>query len=149
MRVSFVMFADRWKGFGMQVRDLMTRDVEAVRPLATVRDAARKMKALPTTLLPVATDVGLVGMLTARDIAVRVAAEGLNPDETAVEDVMSLGVIVCFDDQEVREALDTMARKHVSRLPVLNRKRDLVGQFCVEDVLLGPETLGRSEMTAS
>lgn len=123
----------------MQVRDLMTKDIDAVRPLMTVRDAAKRMKKLRTTLLPVATDVGLVGMLTARDIAVRVAAEGLDPDETAVEDVMSLGVIVCFDDQEVREALDTMARKRVSRLPVLNRDRALVGQFSVEDAVFRSE----------
>jgi CBS domain-containing protein len=78
-------------------------------------------------------------MLTARDIALRVAAEGRDPGRTAVEDVMSLGVLICFEDQQVEEALATMARMHVSSLPVLNRKRDLVGQFSIEDVVFPAE----------
>jgi CBS domain-containing protein len=114
----------------------MTRAAEVVGPLTTVQDAAKRMKALQTTLLPVATATGLIGMLTARDIAVRVAAEGRDAGRTSVEDVMSLGVLVCFEDQPVEDALETMARKHVNRLPVLNRKRDLVGQFCAEDIVL-------------
>jgi CBS domain-containing protein len=119
----------------MQVRDVMTRADDVVRPLTTVQDAAKKMKALQTTLLPVATDTGLIGMLTAKDIALRVAAEGRDPGRTPVEDVMSLGILSCFDDQEVEDALATMARKHVSRLAVLNRNRNLVGQFSVEDAV--------------
>jgi CBS domain-containing protein len=124
----------------MEVREVMTKAAAVIRPLMTVQDAAKKMKVLQTTLLPVATDAGLIGMLTARDIALRVAAEGRDPGQTAVEDVMSLGVLICFEDQQVEEALATMARMRVSRLPVLNRKRDLVGQFSVEDVVLRAES---------
>jgi CBS domain-containing protein len=122
----------------MQVRDVMTRAAEVVGPLTTVQDAAKKMKALRTTLLPVATATGLIGMLTARDIAVRLAAEGRDAGRTPVEDVMSLGVLVCFEDQQVEDALETMARKRVNCLPVLNRKRDLVGQFSAEDLVFQP-----------
>ena len=112
----------------------MTKGVDAVGPLTTVKEAARKMKALRTSLLPVATETGLIGMLTARDIAVRAAAEGRDPKLTPIEDVMSLGVLVCFEDQDVQEALDTMANKRISQLPVLNRKRRLVGRFSFEDL---------------
>jgi len=125
----------------------MTKGVDAVGPLTTVQDAAIKMKALRTTLLPVATEAGLIGMLTANDITTRLTAEGRDPGRTFVEDVMSLGVVVCFADQEVQEALATMARKRVSRLPVLNRNRDLVGQFSVEDVMFRPDTHSTAEMT--
>jgi CBS domain-containing protein len=82
----------------------MTRGIVAINPLTTVEDAARKMKELQTSLLPVATDTGLIGMLTARDIAVRVAAEGRHPKYTPVEDIMSLGVIVCFEGQSTAGA---------------------------------------------
>ncbi len=123
----------------MQVRDLMTKGIDAINPLTTLRDAARKMKELHTSLLPVATDAGLIGMLTARDIALRGAAEGRDPKRTPVEDVMSLGIIACFEDQRVEDALDTMASKQVTQLPVLDRKRHLVGRLCIEDFMFEPK----------
>lgn len=130
----------------MQVRDLMSKEVDAVAPLTSVRDAARRMKELQTSLLPVATDTGLIGMLTATDIAVRLTAEGRDPQSTPVEDVMSLGVVVCFEDQDVREALATMARKHISQVPVLNRGRRLVGRFSVEDLVFRSNALRGTEV---
>ena len=117
----------------------MTKGMDAIDPLTTLKDAARKMKELRTSLLPVATGTGLIGMLTARDIAVRGAAEGRDPKQTPVEDVMSLGIIACFEDQRVEEALDTMANKRVTQLPVLDRKRHLVGRICIEDMVFQPE----------
>jgi CBS domain-containing protein len=124
----------------MRVRDLMTKGIDAINPRTSVKDAARKMKELQTTLLPVATEAGLIGMLTARDIALRAAAEGRDPKHTPVEDVMSLGVIVCFEDQRLEEALETMVSKRVSQLPVLDRERHLVGRLCVEDLVFQPQT---------
>lgn len=122
----------------MQVRDLMTKEIGAVNPLTTVKDAARKMKELRTSLLAVATDTGVIGTLTARDIAVRAAAEGRDPKQTPVEDVMSLGIIICFEDEKVEQALDTMMSKRVSQLPVLDRERHLVGRLCLEDLVFQP-----------
>jgi CBS domain-containing protein len=123
----------------MQVRDLMTKEIGAVNPLATVKDAARIMKELRTSLLAVATDTGVIGTLTARDIAERAAAEGRDPKQTSVEDVMSLGIIVCFEDENVKQALETMMSKRVSQLPVLDRKRHLVGRLCLEDLVSQPK----------
>ena len=119
----------------MQVRDLMTRGVDAVSPLTTVKDAAKKMRELQTGLLPVASATGLIGMLTARDIAVRATAEGRNPHNTPVEDVMSLGIIACFEDQDVGAVFETMTSKRISQVPVLDRERHLVGRLCIEDLV--------------
>ncbi len=83
----------------MQVRELMTTGVAVVSPLTSVQDAAKKMKELRTTLLPVATERGLIGMITARDIAMRAAAEGRDTGQTPVEDVMSLGIVACFESR--------------------------------------------------
>ena len=117
----------------------MTKGIVAIDPLTTVQEAARKMKELRTSLLPVATETGLIGMLTARDIAVRATAEGRHPKHTPVEDVMSLGIIVCFEDQKAEEALETMASRQVTQLPVLDRKRQLVGRLCIEDLVFQSE----------
>jgi CBS domain-containing protein len=106
-----------------------------------VKDAAKKMKDLQTGLLPVATSTGLIGMLTARDIAVRATAEGRDPRTTPVEDVMSLGVIVCFEDQDVRAVFETMAERRISQVPVLDRDRHLVGRLSVEDLLFARRNL--------
>jgi CBS domain-containing protein len=122
----------------MLVRDLMTRGIDAINPLTTIKEAARKMKELRTSLLAVATDTGLIGMLTARDITERAAAEGRDPKQTPVEDVMSLGIIACFEDQDLEEALDTMVSKRISQLPVLDRERHLVGRLSIEDLVYQP-----------
>lgn len=113
----------------------MTPGIDAVSPLTTVKEAAKKMKELQTGLLPVATATGLIGMLTARDIAVRAAAEGRDPNSTPVEDVMSLGIVVCFEDQDVRGVIETMASKRISQVPVLDRERHLVGRLSIEDLV--------------
>ena len=136
----------------MQVRDLMTPGMEAVSPLTTVKDAARKMKELQTCLLPVATGTGLIGMLTVTDITIRATAEGRDPTNTPVEDVMSLGIVACFEDQDIQEALETMASKRVTQIPVLDRKRHLVGRLAVEDLVFEPHfrsRLGSSPRSAA
>lgn len=119
----------------MQVRDVMTRGIDAVSPQTSLKDAARRMKELQTSLLPVATATGLIGMLTARDITIRSTAQGRDPAQTPVEDVMSLGIIACFEDQDLEEAICMMVNKQVGTLPVLDRQRHLVGRLSVEDLV--------------
>jgi CBS domain-containing protein len=119
----------------MQVREVMVRGIEAVSPLASIEEAAKRMKELQTDLLPVATSNGLIGMLSVRDITVRVTAEGIDPKRTPVEDVMSLGIVACFDDQAVEDALQIMRRKHITEIPVLNRQRKLVGSLSLNQLV--------------
>ena len=118
----------------MRVSDVMSRDVEVVGPDATVREAAQKMKALDVGPLPVCDGVRLLGMVTDRDLTVRAAAEGKDPNATPVRDVMTAGVEYCFADDDVREAAGVMAAKQVRRLPVLDRAKNLVGIVSVGDL---------------
>ena len=78
----------------MRVSDVMTRGVECTRPDATLQEAAAKMKSLDVGPLPVCDDDRLVGMVTDRDITVRATAEGVDPTDVRVRDVMtpSLGM---------------------------------------------------------
>lgn len=111
----------------MQLRDVMTQNVEIVQPDATVQEAAVKMKALNVGALPVCDGDRLVGLLTDRDITVRATAEGHDPAKTKIRDVMTPNITYCFDDQRVGDAARAMAEKQIRRMPVLDRNKRLVG----------------------
>src|SRR5919197_2730009 len=104
----------------MQLKDVMTRDVEVVRPDATLQEAAGRMKALDVGVIPVCDGEHLMGMLTDRDITVRATAAGRDPRTTHVRDVMTPDVVYCFEDQDVTEAQRLMQERQIRRLLVLN-----------------------------
>jgi len=118
----------------MQLKEIMTGNVEVVLPETTLREAADKMRTLDVGPLPVCDGNRLVGMITDRDITVRATAEGLNPDETQVRDIMSDEVVYAFEDQDVREAAQMMRDKQIRRLVVLNRDKQLVGIVALADL---------------
>ncbi|MDB5313853.1 MAG: hypothetical protein JWO38_8055 [Gemmataceae bacterium] len=119
----------------MLVKDIMTRDVECVRPDATLQEAARKMRDLDVGPLPVCGDNDrLAGMLTDRDITVRATAEGKDPTRTPVRDAMTPDVVYVFEDQDVRDAADTMAARQIRRVVVLSRDKRLVGIVSMADL---------------
>ena len=86
----------------MQVKDVMTPDVELARPNQTIRQAALLMSKMDCGALPVADKDSLVGMITDRDIAIRAIAAGKGP-KTTVKEIMSSEVLYCFEDQDLEE----------------------------------------------
>ncbi|HLF26709.1 MAG TPA: CBS domain-containing protein [Anaerolineae bacterium] len=118
----------------MELKQIMTRDVAVVRPNAPVREAAEKMKTLDIGALPVCTGRRMVGMLTDRDITLRVVAEGRDPMNTRAEAVMTPDVTYCFEDQDVAEAAALMAEQQIRRLPIINRDKELVGILSLGDL---------------
>jgi CBS domain-containing protein len=127
----------------MQLKDVMTRQVEVVSPNATLEEAARKMKDLDVGPIPVCDGDRLVGMITDRDLTVRATAAGKNPDATQVRDVMTPDVIYCFEDEDVRKAAELMQQRQIRRLVVLNRQKRLVGIVSLGDLAVdvGDEVL--------
>src|SRR5690348_16804903 len=106
----------------MQVREVMTRGVECVRPLDSIARAAERMRELGVGMLPVCGDhEKLVGMITDRDITVRATAEAGDPRGTRISDVMTPNVIYCFEHQDLDEAARLMAVNQIRRLVVLDR----------------------------
>ena len=118
----------------MQVREIMTPAVETVTLQETIRDAAVKMRTLDVGSLPVCDGERILGMLTDRDIAIRSVAEGQNPDETAVEKVMTRDIEYCLEDQDVDDAAAVMQKAQIRRLPVVNREKRLVGILALGDI---------------
>jgi len=119
----------------MKLKDIMTAQVECVRPGDTLQAAARKMKSLDVGPMPVCGDNDkIVGMLTDRDITIRATAEGLDPKTARVQDAMSEQVIWCFEDEDTDEAAKVMQERQVRRLLVMNRDKRLVGIVSLGDL---------------
>ena len=115
-------------------REIMSGGVECVREDETVLDAARKMRDLGVGALPICgNDDRLKGMLTDRDIVVRVLAEGLEPGGTTAGELAEGKPVTIGADDSVEELVRTMAQHEVKRLPVIDGHR-LVGVVSEADV---------------
>ncbi|MBI1878358.1 MAG: CBS domain-containing protein [Chloroflexi bacterium] len=119
----------------MQIKDLMTRDVEVADYDITLQEAASKMKNLNVGVLPVRQATHIVGMLTDRDIVTRAVAEGWEPTQTLVAEIMTVGLVYCYEDETVEEAAKVMAEQQVRRLPVFTREQRLVGIVSLGDLV--------------
>jgi len=111
----------------IKIVDLMTRVVEVVTPEMCVRDVATRMKERNIGSYPVCDGGILVGVVTDRDLALRVLAEGRDPDTTPVEAVMSTAVTSCSPEDGLEEVLSLMAARRVRRIPVVGANGRLVG----------------------
>ena len=120
----------------MKVRDIMTPDVKIASPKDTLQHAAQMMEAIDCGLLPVGEDDRLVGMLSDRDITLRAVARGKAPDRCTVGEVMSHDIKFIYEDETLEDASRTMSELKIRRLPVLNRKKRLVGILSLGDLAL-------------
>jgi CBS domain-containing protein len=118
----------------MAIKDLMTHGVEAVKPDETVAAAATKMAERDIGFLAVCDGERLVGALTDRDITVRAVARGLDPNQTAVSDIMSGEVTWCFDDEDIERTAQLMKEKQLRRVVVVDRDTRLVGVVSLGDL---------------
>ena len=115
------------------IRDAMTSNPTAVRPDTSVLEAAQKMKSEDVGALPIVEGDRLVGVVTDRDLAIRVLAEGKSA-ETAVSEIASKDVVTVDPQQNLEEAARLMAEHQVRRLPVCEEDGKLVGMLAQADV---------------
>ena len=127
------------------VRDAMTEDPRSIGKSVSVVEAARLMREGDIGSLPITDDEKLVGMITDRDITMRVVAEGGDPKVTSVEDVYSRDLISVEPDNDLEEALRLMARHQVRRLPVVEGGR-LVGIVAQADIALSENETKTGEL---
>jgi len=119
----------------MNVKDIMTRDVEVVHPDDAIKEAARKMRDRDIGFLPVCDGDRLVGVVTDRDLILRGLAEGTDPGTNIGRDLMTSPVVYCFDDQDVKEATRLMEDHQIRRVAVLRREdKRLVGVLSLGDI---------------
>jgi CBS domain-containing protein len=120
---------------GTKINEVMTERPRAVTPQTSVREAARLMEEEDVGSLPVVEEgVRLVGIVTDRDVALRVVGRGLDPESTRVADVASGDVVTLTPEHDLDEALGLMARAQVRRLPIVVRDNELVGMVAQADI---------------
>ena len=132
----------------MTCNEVMTPAPVTCRPGDAIVDAARLMRSYDVGSLPVVKDDEsqmLIGVITDRDIAIRVVGEGRNPAHAKVADAMSTEVVSCTTTDLYQEALQTMGVHQLRRMPVVDAQRRVVGIIAQADVatrIAQPTTTG-------
>ena len=118
----------------MRCEDLMTGEVGTVDVGEGVCSAARVMRELNVGLVPICQRNGVVvGVLTDRDITIRVVAEGRSPD-TRVEEAMSEDLVACLPEADIGEAERLMLAYQVSRVLLIDDDGRLSGVISITDL---------------
>ena len=118
---------------GKSIKEVMSSDVRTCEPDATVVDVARVMAKEDVGPIPVVDGGRLVGIVTDRDLVVRVLAEGKDPKTTKVGEVASRKLVTVSPDQDLDQALKLLAKNQVRRLPVVEGDR-VVGIVAQADI---------------
>jgi CBS domain-containing protein len=122
----------------MKVKDIMTGEPRSLTPESTAREAAQLMKEMDAGVVPVvesSSSKKLVGVVTDRDLAIRVVADGRD-SSVRIADVMSAGKLsTCAPTDEVDRVMETMSREQVRRIPIVDERGSLVGIVAQADIV--------------
>lgn len=118
----------------MNAVDVMTRAVDFVDPTASVQSAATQMAELDVGALFVGSPEVVAGVLTDRDILLRVVVEGRSAADVRVHEVMSSEVVTCSADDAVEAVLATMRERQFRRMPVCDAAGKAIGVVTLSDV---------------
>lgn len=121
----------------MKIKDVMTKNVASLHVDDTVIKAAEIMKEQNVGSVPVCDSNRVVGMITDRDIALRIVAAGKNADKQSVRDVMSTNPVIGQPEMDVLDAAKMMGERQIRRLPIIE-KNGLVGIVSLGDLALEP-----------
>ena len=119
-----------------RIRDVMTTNPETLPESTTVREAAETMRANDIGDVVIVDDNGAIsGILTDRDIVVRVVAEGRDPRATRIGDIASRELTAVSPDDPVDRAVQLMRERAIRRLPVVDKGKP-VGIVSIGDLAL-------------
>ena len=121
------------------IREVMTADPRTVPTSATVADAAREMRDGDVGAVVVVDNGSVAGIVTDRDIAVRVVAQGLDPDATKVTEAATPNPITLTVDQTVEDAIRAVREQNVRRILVVQDGRP-AGVVSIGDLAIERDT---------
>jgi CBS domain-containing protein len=128
----------------LMLRDVMTPDPVSVAPETAVIEVARLMRDDDIGDVLVVDGERLVGVVTDRDIVIRGVADGVDPNDALVRDVMTVDLTVLPPDATVDDAADVMRERAVRRIPIVDGER-VVGVVTIGDLAIeqdGDEEIG-------
>lgn len=117
----------------MRIHEIMSRDVTTARLDETIQDVARKMREIDAGAIPICEGERLHGIVTDRDIVLRVVTEARSFDTPASE-VMSPDIEFCYETDDIAVAADKMAELQIRRLAVVDSHKRLVGIVSLGDI---------------
>ena len=121
----------------MKCKEIMTKDPVCCLPDDSAQKAAQLMKDEDVGPIPVIDDEEtrvLLGIVTDRDLALRVVAEGRDAKSTRIRDVMTTGAISCQAGEDIQNALDAMEQYQLRRIPVVDENDEIVGIIAQADI---------------
>jgi CBS domain-containing protein len=120
----------------MKVREIMTPDPATCTPDTSLEEVARVMEQRDCGSLPVVTaaGTGVVGVVTDRDIVIRIVSKRRNPLDLPAESCMTSPAITIMDDADADECLKLMEVKRIRRVPVVDARGRLVGIVAQADI---------------
>lgn len=119
----------------MKVRDMMSDKINFVQPVTKMTDIAMMMKQNDIGSVPVVENNQVVGIVTDRDIIMRVIADKKDVNQTMAQEIMTPNPICIDETDDVDTAADLMAKHQIKRLPVL-RSGKLVGMIALGDLAI-------------
>lgn len=127
----------------MQVQEIMTKDVPSCRPETNAAVAAEIMWTRRCGTLPIVDEAGhVVGIVTDRDLFIALGTRNRRAAELPLAEIMHRDPSTCAPGDDVRSALNTMAQRHVHRLPVVEKDGALRGVLSIDDVVARAEVEG-------
>jgi CBS domain-containing protein len=123
----------------MNVQEVMTSHPACGAPAQSAAEAAKLMKSQNVGSLPVCeTRDGkrLLGIVTDHDLAIKVLAEGRDPKNTRLEEIMTRHPITCHESDDLENVLNAMQRNQIRRIPVVDEKDQLIGIVAQADIAL-------------
>ncbi|HUP46098.1 MAG TPA: CBS domain-containing protein [Thermoanaerobaculia bacterium] len=116
------------------VRDVMTPNPKCVSERDSILQAARIMRDEDTGVVPVVDGKKVIGVITDRDIVVRVIADGKDLNSVKINEVMTKQVRTVKEDQSVDDVLKLMGGSEIRRVPVVNQGNEIVGIISIGDL---------------
>ncbi len=128
----------------MRVSELMLRDVTLVAAEESVQNAAQAIADIDSRVILVGVEDRVVGVLTIRDILIRLVAAGLDPRATTVSQVMSSLLFTCTEEDTAVSVAESMVERRIEQMPVLDAGGRLVGMI-TRRAAETPEASGRAQ----
>jgi len=119
--------------------EVMTKKPVCCLPDDFVSEAAELMKKEQVGSIPIIEDEQtrkLVGIVTDRDLTIRIVAEGLDAKSTKVETIMTRNVVTCSAEDDLQKAVDTMSKHQLRRIPVVDEDNKILGIIAQADVAI-------------
>ena len=117
-----------------QARDVMTPNPASVSDRDSIKRVAEIMRREDAGVVPVVDGRKIIGIITDRDIVVRLVAEGKDPANATVNEAMSKQVRTVKEDTPVNEVLELMSSEQIRRVPVTNANNELIGIVSIGDI---------------